>query len=93
MLKVVEFKESEGGEGNHEKGKLGSLPTGFLRAMVEDCVKTTLDGKSEKLLEQNKALKVENKRMKDAVQRVEIQLEVADQEVTTAMEELEERGS
>jgi len=44
-------------------------------------------------LEQNKALKVENKRMKDAMKRVETQVEVADQEVTTAMEELEKRGS
>ena len=93
LLKVVGFEESEEGEKSHEKGELGSVATGFLQAMVEDCVKTTLDGQVEKLLEQNKALKVENKRMKDAMQRVEIQMEVADQAVTTAMEELEERGS
>jgi len=93
LSKVVGFEECEGGEGNLEKGKLGSVATGFLWAMVEDSVKTTLDGRVEKLLEQNKALKVENKRMKDAMNRVETQVKLADQEVTTAMEELEQRGS
>jgi len=93
LLKVIESEENEGGEKRHEKGKMGSIATGFLQAMVEDCVKTTLDGKVEKLLEQNDALKVQNKRMKDALKRIEIQVEVADQEVTTAMKELEERGS
>jgi len=93
LLKVVGFEESEGGEESHEKEKLGSVATGFLQAMVEDCVKTTLEGRVEKLLEQNDALKKENKRMKDAMERIEIQVEVADQEVTTAMKELEKRGS
>ena len=93
LLKVIESEENEGGEKRFEKGKMGSIATGFFQAMVEDCVKTTLDGKVEKLLEQNDALKVQNKRMKDALKRIEIQVEVADQEVTTAMKELEERGS
>jgi|ERR1712192_68926 len=43
--------------------------------------------------EQNKALKVINNRMKNAMNGVEVQMEVSDQAVTTAMEELEERGS